>query len=234
MSYHINGGASSSQVWSQAAWLDFNMAQTWSAYQDIYPMIQGDYQKQPAQPCGLGEGAYEDGPQYPTKPINALIIRKQACWSYFAGGYHTYGNGNVWHFDTCKAELTQPWKEALHSPGAESLKHVKGFLAAINWPNFVPDQSLFAEGQSGGDKLNVAMRSSNNDALAVYLSSGAPVKLHLDKLAASASLTAKWVNPATGQELTVALPRNPPNSFTPPAGWSDAFLHVATGKARQP
>ena len=86
MTYHINGGASSAQLWHKEPWLDFNMAQTWDAYQNIYPAILSDYQRTPVKPCGLGEGAYEDGPQYPTKPINALVIRKQACWSWFAGG----------------------------------------------------------------------------------------------------------------------------------------------------
>jgi len=108
MTYHINGGASSADHWHDSAWLDFNMAQTWDAYQNIYPALLRDFERRPAKPCGLGEGAYEDGPQYPTKPINALVIRRQACWSWFAGGYHTYGNGNVWHFDTCKPELIRP------------------------------------------------------------------------------------------------------------------------------
>src|SRR5688572_26106581 len=125
MSYHISGGSSSSQFWHDAPWLDFNMAQTWSAYQDIYSMLQRDYARRPIKPCGLGEGAYEDGPQYPTKPINALVIRKQACWSWFAGGYHTYGNANVWHFDSYKPELTEPWKTALNSRGAATLRHIK-------------------------------------------------------------------------------------------------------------
>jgi hypothetical protein len=113
------------------------MAQTWDAYQNIYPSILSDYRRTPVKPCGLGEGAYEDGPQYPTKPINALVIRKQACWSWFAGGYHTYGNGNVWHFDTCKPELTQTWRLALQSPGAATLQHCKVFLAKIGWWKFV-------------------------------------------------------------------------------------------------
>jgi hypothetical protein len=157
MTYHINSGASSSQHWQGAAWLDFNMAQTWSEYQAIYPAVMRDYQLSPPRPCGLGEGAYEDGPQYPTKPINALVIRKQAAWSYFAGGYHTYGNGNVWHFDTCKPELTQPWKEALHSPGAATLHHLKEFLLQMDWWQFIPDPTL-CDGEGKEARLNVVMR----------------------------------------------------------------------------
>ncbi|MGE5611837.1 MAG: DUF4038 domain-containing protein [Bacillota bacterium] len=234
MTYHINGGSSSSQFWHQAPWLDFNMTQTWDRYQDIYPMLQRDYQKMPVKPCGLGEGAYEDGPQYPTKPINALVVRKQACWSYFAGGYHTYGNGNVWHFDSCKAELTQPWKEALHSPGAETLRHVKKFLTAVQWWDLVPDQSVFADGQGKQERLNVAMRSSTGDAIVAYLSSPAPIKLRLDRISVNGTLGAKWVNPASGEERLADAVDWQAGVFTPPRGWDDAFLYVSSRKGSSP
>jgi hypothetical protein len=234
MTYHINGGASSAQLWHQSPWLDFNMAQTWDAYQNIYPALLGDYERRPVKPCGLGEGAYEDGPQYPTKPINALVIRRQACWSWFAGGYHTYGNGNVWHFDTCKPELTQPWKLALHSPGAATLKHFKEFLSAVRWWDCVPDPSVFAEGQGSGASLNVAMRRTDGRAVAVYLATPATVRLRLDRIAAAGRLTARWVNPATGEDQPAGAWDCQANSFTPPAGWSDALLHVYAPAQSQP
>ncbi len=226
MTYHINGGASSAQLWHNAPWLDFNMAQTWDAYQNIYPALLRDYERLPAKPCGLGEGAYEDGPQYPTKPINALVIRRQACWSWFAGGYHTYGNGNVWHFDTCKAELTQTWTAALHSPGAATLRHAKRFLASIGWWKYVPDASLIAEGEGRGATRNVAMRTAEGDAIAVYLASPAAVKLRLDKLTAGDKLVGRWTNPATGEERPASTFERQLRSLTPPPDWSDALLHV--------
>lgn len=226
MTYHINGGASSSQIWHESPWLDFNMAQTWSAYQEIHPALLRDYQKTPTKPCGLGEGAYEDGPQYPTKPINGLVIRKQACWSYFAGGYHTYGNGNVWHFDSCKAELTQPWKAALRSKGAETLKHVKKFLTSIRCWEFIPDQSLFLEGKGDAAKLNVAMHNPSNDAIAVYVSTPGAIKLNLKRIKAGRKLSGRWVNPASGEEIAVTDVRQDTGAFSPPAAWEDAFLLV--------
>ncbi len=234
MTYHINGGASSAQLWHESSWLDFNMAQTWDAYQNIYPAISGDYQRAPVKPCGLGEGAYEDGPQYPTKPIDAQVVRKQACWSWFAGGYHTYGNGNVWHFDTCKAELTQPWKEALRSPGAATLRHARKFLEVVRWWQCVPDPSLFAEGRGAGANLNVALRSVSGDAIAAYLAAPGAVKLRLDRIAPRGTLAARWTNPATGEEREAAAVDRQPGAFSPPPGWSDALLRVAlpTGAPR--
>jgi hypothetical protein len=229
MTYHISGGSSSSQFWHGSPWLDFNMAQTWSAYQDIYPTILRDYEKSPVKPCGLGEGAYEDGPQYPTKPIDALVIRKQACWSWFAGGYHTYGNGNVWHFDSLKAESTQPWKEALHSPGAATLRHARTFLESVKWWTLVPDQSLFAQGPGTGVNLNTTMRTQSTNAIAVFFCSPSPAILHLDKLNSGTKASAKWVNAATGQEQSGGDFLKQPQTFAPPSGWTDAFLHVVAG-----
>lgn len=228
MTYHINGGASSADLWHDALWLDFNMTQTWDAYQNIYPSVQRDYDRSPVKPCGLGEGAYEDGPQYPTKPINALVIRRQACWSWFAGGYHTYGNGNVWHFDTCKPELTQTWTEALRSPGAATLCHTRGFLASIGWWKYSPDPSLIVEGQGSSALPNVALRSADGDAIAVYLAAPATVKLRLDGIAGRQDLAAKWTNPATGEEREVGALDRQTGSFTPPSGWEDALLYVCT------
>lgn len=226
MTYHISGGSSSSQYWHDAPWLDFNMAQTWSAYQDIYPLILRDYEKTPIKPCGLGEGAYEDGPQYPTKPINALVIRKQACWSWFAGGYHTYGNGNVWHFDSLKPESTQSWKQALHSGGAATVRHTRKFLESMQWWTLVPDQTLFAEGKGTAARLNAAMRTADTNAIVVYLSSPVPINLHLQKLTGPNNVLAKWTNPGTGQQSPAGTFAKTTQTFTPPAGWEDALLEV--------
>jgi hypothetical protein len=186
-----------------------------------------DYERLPVKPCGLGEGAYEDGPQYPTKPINAVVIRQQACWSWFAGGYHTYGNGNVWHFDTCKPELTQTWTEALHSPGAATLGHIKEFLTRIGWSRYVPDPSLIIDGEGTGVTRNVAMRTLDGDALAVYFATPTTVKLRLGGITAGGELVARWTNPATGEEQPAGSVDRQAHSFTPPSDWNDALLHVA-------
>lgn len=223
MTYHINGGASSSDLWHEAPWLDFNMTQTWSEYSEIYRRVQSDYARTPAKPCGLGEGAYEDGPQYPTRPINDLVIRKQAYWSYFAGGYHTYGNGNVWHFDSLKAELTQPWRQALHSPGARQMKILREFFRSVDWPRFVPDRGLLAGSASQDAQQDCAMRTLETDGCIFYLSGARDLPLALPP--ASSGWTGKWVNPATGEERPLRGVASVAR-LDSPAGWSDALLYL--------
>ncbi|MHC1766429.1 MAG: DUF4038 domain-containing protein [Verrucomicrobiia bacterium] len=225
MTYHINGGKSSSEFWHDAPWLDFNMAQTWSEYKSIYAMVQRDYVKTPVKPCGLGEGAYEDGPQYPTKPIDALVIRKQAYWSYFAGGYHTYGNGNVWHFDSLKAELTQPWREALASAGALDMITLRKFMDEVEWWRFVPDQALLG-GAVGESDANCAMRTQERDAFVFYLTRPGEIRLALGSLANSGRLAGTWINPATGDRQQVTdLSAEKPVVSMPPT-WKDALLWI--------
>jgi hypothetical protein len=79
MTYHINATKSSSQFFHSAPWLDFNMVQTWASMNLINQYLTTDYNKLPTKPTGLGEGSYEDGPQYPPNnggiPINALAAR---------------------------------------------------------------------------------------------------------------------------------------------------------------
>src|SRR5262249_567684 len=160
---------------------DFNMFQTHRGQDTvIHPMIAQDCKLTPVKPTGLGEGSYEDGPQYPTRPIDALKIRKQAYWSYLAGGYHTYGNTNTWNFGCYKPEGTQDWKAALDSPGAAHLSVLTRFFTSLEWWQLIPDQPAFAGGPGSGETLNAAMRSNNGNRILVYLSSPAPVWLRLD------------------------------------------------------
>ena len=76
------------------------MVQTWSQYTRIHSAVTADFRRTPVKPILHGEGAYEDGPEYPTKPITPHVIRKQVYWACFAGGFHTYGNSNIWNFGT--------------------------------------------------------------------------------------------------------------------------------------
>ncbi len=225
MTYHINGGNSSSKWFHKAPWLDLNMIQVWGNEKEIYPEITKDYQLTPAKPTGLGEGSYEDGPQYSTRPIDAFKIRKQAYWSYLAGGYHTSGNTNTWNFSSYKPEGTQDWKTALQSSGAAHLSVLARFFPSIEWWKLVPDPAIFADGMGEGETRNAAMRSTTGDRLLVYLSSPVTVSLHLNAISAAARARATWINPQTGERSAAGeFPTTGPHSFSPPKDWPDALL----------
>jgi hypothetical protein len=226
MTYHINGGSSSSQFWHDSPWLDFNMTQTWSAYPEIYQTVRNDYGKTPAKPCGLGEGAYEDGPQYPTKPIDDVVIRKQAYWSFFAGGYHTYGNGNVWHFDTFTAELTQPWKQALQSAGALEMITLRKFFDSIGWANFVPDSSLSRSAPRNGGPAICAMRSTDRAQFVFYVTTTNVVESPFGSTSESPALQGKIVNPRTGEEHSLEKEFVKSSQIKLPTAWNDGLIWI--------
>ncbi|MHB9032158.1 MAG: apiosidase-like domain-containing protein, partial [Anaerolineae bacterium] len=96
VTYHPCGWTSSSQYWYNEDWLGFNMIETWTDWDKVYPAILADYCASPAKPVVLGEGAYENGPEYPLGPITPLLIRRQAWWAFMAGGYYTNGQDRMW------------------------------------------------------------------------------------------------------------------------------------------
>jgi len=85
---------------------------------------------------------------------------------------------------------------------------------------------LIAEGKNGGAALNVLMRTPDTNAVAVYFSSSSTINLPLDKLTGGSRVTAKWANPATGEQRPAVSFEKGPRAFTSPAGWPDALLHV--------
>jgi hypothetical protein len=225
MTYHPRGGASSSQFYHNAPWLDFNMLQTWSKYTRIYSAVTADFNRTPVKPILHGEGAYEDGPEYPTKPITAHVIRKQAYWACFAGGFHTYGNSNIWNFGTTPYYVSQDWKKALNSSGATQLTVSRDFFESVEWWKLVSDQSIFASGASRGNTLNVAMRSDDNSRIIAYLSSAATVSIDLGRITSAATSCAWCIDPKTGDKSKIGdFENRGVKAFSTPKGWEDALL----------
>jgi hypothetical protein len=225
MTYHVNGQFSSSEWLHQTPWLDFNMIQIWGSESDIYPRVLADYRLTPVKPTGLGEGSYEDGPQYPTRPINALNIRRQAYWSFLAGGYYTYGNTNIWSFGLYQPEVTQDWLRALDSPGATHLSVLARVFTSLEWWRLAPDPSLFAAGAGSGTARNAAMSTAAGDFGLVYLASSAPATLNLRRLTAAVRVRVTWIDPQTGTRTAAGeFAATETVRVSAPQGWADGLL----------
>lgn len=217
ITYHPAGGASSS-YFHHHPWLAANLIQTWADYTRIYPMVHHDSLRAPTKPVVHAEGAYEEGPEYPTGPITPLLARRQAYWACLAGGFHTYGHNDMWR---CNAT----WRQSLDSPGARHMGILKGIFTAREWWKHVPDQSVFALGAGGDRTLNAAARSSDGDSVLVYLSSPTTVSVRMDRITAAGTVRARWVNPETGEETAIGeFPNTGTRAFTTPAGREDAVL----------
>ena len=227
ITYHPCGWRSSSQFFHDEDWLGFNMIETWTEWSKIHPAVMSDALRTPVKPVVLGEGAYENGPEYPQGPITPLIVRRQAWGTVMAGGFHTYGQDQMWR-------MGPGWDSTFDTPGAAQVCKMKEILSALNWWELVPDQSVFATGISSERTLNTAMRSVSGGRVLVYLSSQCTVFLHLDKIA-SREVRATLINPATGERkdagsfLTGNLnggvfPGAQTRSFSTPEHWEDTLV----------
>ncbi len=206
-------------------WLDFNSIQTWKAVELIYPMVTHDYQLKPVKPVLMAEGAYEHGSEYGFD-VSPLWIRRQAYYSYLAGGHHAYGHNDSWR-------ILPTWKQALDAPGAVQLGILKKvFLGLGEWWNLVPDQSIFATGgRTQGQILNLAARHKDGKWVIVYLGSRASFSIRLDKLA-GAKVKARWIDPKTGDSLVAGSFGNAgTQSFSTPDGWEDAILIIESANS---
>ncbi len=199
-------------------WLDFDSMQTWNGVRLIYPMVTKDYNLKPVKPALMAEGAYEAGSEYGFE-VTPLWIRRQAYYSYLAGGHHTYGHNDSWR-------VLPTWKKALDAPGAVQMGLLKKiFMARKEWWLIVPDQSVFASGgRAEGDVLHLAARHQDGKWAMLYLADRASFSVNMNKMAA-VKVDVFWVDPRSGNAVPIGQEANVGvKFFTTPKGWEDAIL----------
>jgi hypothetical protein len=228
ITYHPCGWRSSSQFFHLESWLDFNMIETWTEWYKVHPAVMSDCLLTPTKPVVLGEGAYEDGPEYPLGPITPLVARKQAWWTFLAGGFHTYGQNQMWRMEP-------GWLQALDTPGAIQMGVMREIVSRIAWWKWVPDQSVFTDGPGSGPHMHAAARSVDGDWVLVYLAGKGHVTLHVDKVITSDRCRGTWFDPQTGASSeagvfptgnrgTGVFPERSSMTIVPPSASEDAVL----------
>ncbi len=227
ITYHPCGERSSAQFFHFEDWLDFNMIETWTAWPRIHPSIQTDAMLSPVKPVVLGEGAYEAGPEYPLGPITPLIVRRQAWWTFMAGGFFTNGHNQNWRMES-------NWEEILTAPGAAQMQIYRQIITSRAWWEMVPDQCMFEVGIGSDRTLNVAKRTADSTCVMIYLSSYCHVRLNLDRILTT-RVRGTWVNPQTGDRKDAGdyptgnrtgsiFPQGQKVWFQVPDFWEDAVL----------
>lgn len=203
----------------QETWLDFNTMQTWNAVKLIYPMVTNDYNLKTAKPVLMAEGAYEQGSEYGFD-VTPLWIRRQAYYSYLAGGHHTYGHNDSWR-------VLPTWKKALDAPGAFQMSILKKiFLNLEEWWYLVPDQSVLTSGgNTTGELLNLAARHKDGKWIMIYLAQKSSFSVDPGQMKVNKKIKAYWVDPVTGNS-TPAGRFNPAGikSFVTPDKLEDTIL----------
>jgi hypothetical protein len=196
--------------------------QTWNEVRLIYPMVTHDYNLLPAKPVLMAEGAYEQGSEYGFD-ITPLWIRRQAYYSYLAGGHHTYGHNDSWR-------VLPTWKQALNALGAVQMGILKKIFQDMDeWWYLVPDQTILTKGSNiDGDLLNLAARHKDGKWIIIYLAAKSTISVNLNKVTSGTSVQAFWVNPETGHSVEAgSFPAKGEKSFETPANMEDAVLILA-------
>ena len=208
---HPDPSPTSSSFMNSAVWLSFNTLQSWSTNFSNYDMVKGDYEKTPTRPVVNGEARYEE--EDGTTPFQC---RCAGYWSIIAGGFYSYG-----HRDNWKSPIS--WRKWYSTPGAKQMKIMGDIFRSISWWKLVPDQSLFVNQIKG----NAIARSSDGDWILAYLTSPEPVTIRLDKIAASKSSTAWWIDPLSGKKSKIGtIPTSDNHTFNKPKGCEDAVLLI--------
>lgn len=228
MTYHPMGGQTSANWFHEDEWLDFNMLQSGHSRRDApnYEMISRDYNRQPVKPCTDGEPRYENHP-IDWKPekgwFDQFDVRKAAYWALFAGAHgHTYGSHDVWQmYEPGREPISSartPWKESLGLPGASQMQYARRLLESRPYLSRIPDQDLIVGGQGdGGDRVQ-ATRADDGSYALVYIPSGEPVTIDLEKLSGE-SLVAWWFSPRDGSAQQAGeFARQGQREFRPPSG----------------
>jgi len=249
--YHPTGGSSSSAVLHQAEWLDMNMMQSGHCLVDTpnWEMIRSDYERTPVKPTLDGEPNYEHHPIDPYlrtwKPqygrYNDYDVRKQAYRAVFAGACgHTYGSHSVWQMWSPKyAPVTFPspaWDEAIYSPGAQQMIHLKNlmlsrpYLTRIPGADLLPNVTPPPPPANNDDRINplraahpVATRDSNGAYGLVYFPL-AGHSLQIDLRLLKGPVKAQWYDPRCGSFHPAGEHPQEMAVFTSPLGGPDWVL----------
>ncbi len=227
MTFHPNGGQTSSQWWHNEAWLDFNMLQSGHRLRSPnYQVIAKDYALQPVKPCLDGEPGYEDHP-IDFKPENGYFddyaVRQFAYWSLFAGACgHTYGCHDIWQFlDTARRPAVSsarlPWQRALHLAGAGQMQFARNLIESRPVLERIPDQTLLVSNAGSGSERVQATRGQDGSYAFVYSAAGKPFTVDLSKLSGE-KLNVFWFNPRRGEASPgEQITREGKKEFTPPS-----------------
>lgn len=222
---HPNGMAWHADEFRDEAWLSFlgyqgchfgdDSAFRWAVYGP--PATQ--WHLEPRRPIINLEPPYENHVNIsnPSRRLSADEVRRALYWSLLVSPTAgvSYGGHGVWGWDDgtrpptahAGSGIPLPWREALHMPAAEQLRHLIGLFSGLDWWRLMPDAMLL-KAQPGDQDVHrfvAAARTASGDLAIIYTPKDRRIALNLSRLAGD--VKGEWFNPRTG-ERTSAAPHN--------------------------
>lgn len=236
ITFHPRGRTQSSQWFHNESWLDFNMFQSGHRRydqdtareeprygEDNWRYVETDYLQKPVKPTLDGEPSYEAIPQglHDTTQVRWTDsdVRRYGYWSVFAGacGY-TYGHNSVMQMlkptDAKSAYGAKDfWFDAIQSPGAAQMIHLKNLMLSRPYEDRVPDQSLIVD---QGDRYHYKVATRGKDYVFVYTYTGEPITLKMGAIDGEL-VKASWYSPRDGSMTLIGnIDNKELHTFDPP------------------
>ncbi len=223
MTYHPRGRTSSSDWFHNESWLDFNMFQSGHKNyaqdtvsteknhygEDNWKFIDVDWNLKPTKPTLDGEPSYENIPQGLHDSLmprwKDADLRRYAYWSVFAGGAgFTYGENATMQFNnmgdwTANYGVTNNWKQAILSPGATQMVHLKKLMLSKSYFDRVPAQELVTD---NGERYNRVAATKGKGYVMFYTYTGREFEVNMGPISGS-KVKASWFNPKNGSRTTI-------------------------------
>jgi Protein of unknown function (DUF4038)/Putative collagen-binding domain of a collagenase len=198
---HTAHGAPETSVtdsWRGEPWLQLGNVYT---YGPVDAAALDIYARPRRRPFFLIESAYEN-----EHGISERDLRTQAYQAVLCGAAgQIFGNNPVWHFNGPGLHPSPvTWRQALDSPGARSMSHLRELMATLPWWLLAPDlDNAFLVGGRGPENAHaVAARAADGSFAIVYLPTRREITVDLAKLAGP-EVVARWYDPADGRFFAV-------------------------------
>lgn len=185
---HTVRDSSAFDYWSREPWLTVN-----AIYSDELPYVQARAQDTSERlPFFLIESWYEG------ESADAMRVRSQAYQAMLTGAFgQIYGSGVLYPF-------LPGWRQALDSPGAESMTHLETLLTNRTWWELAPDDgALVADGQGAAASFSPAAVAEDKSFAIVYFSGTRKLGINLSAVAGP-RVNAYWYDPSNGHSSPVS------------------------------
>jgi hypothetical protein len=183
--------------WQGEPWLQLDNVYT---YGPVYTAAHKQYTRPERMPFFLMESRYE-GEQGVSHAQRMRVQAYQAVLSGASG--QLFGNNPIWRFDGPPIHPSPlKWQEALGSPGASSMSHLRALLSGLPWWTLEPDagHALITSGHGEAYDRAVAARSADRSMALAYLPTIRSVSINLGELSPE-SIAARWYDPTDGRYL---------------------------------
>lgn len=186
-----------------------------------------DWRRAPPRPFINLEPNYEAHPPFDGRkqPFTHYEVRRAVYWSLLnapTAGV-TYGHNWIWPWHDAPAVpeghgglgVVGPWREAIQSPGTQSMVVLRRFFSGIEWWRLRPAQELLAEqpGEREAKRFIMAAASEKGELAVVYTPID-PVLLRAEGL--RRPIAAIWFDPRKGQTSRAGEIAQGVTRFEPP------------------